>query len=287
MSVITIEIVGSQSTKMNVDAPTQDLLFIATGSDDMQTVLAQVETDLTQTITVDSFFFGTFTLVLQEYEVKHRGNGTWDGTAKYGRRIPRQTGDVVLTFDGTGGTAHISTSMATTSFSTPGTPPDKIPDYNNVIGVNNDQVAGVDITVPVCKITFEYYPAVADMTQDYIDYLINTAGSTNDDEWMGCDAHTVLFLGASGQPRGLDDWALLLHFVYSPNVEDLTIGDISGIQKDGHEYIWIQYVDELDAFYGVKVPGFAYVETVYGDSDFSQFGIGTDLAGILAGSILP
>ena len=287
MSVEVIEDVASRATHISVEGPTQELKFTTSGSDDEPTTRAAVEAALSPTIVITSAFFGTLTLIIQEYDVTPQGNGIWLGTAKYGRRIPRQTGDIVLTFDGTGGTAHITTSDFTTGFASPTLAAGvTIPDFG-AIGYDGQNVAGVDVTVPIVKLTFEYYPPVALVTQDYIFTLNTLAGTVNDDTWMNCDPSSVLFLGASGQPRGLDDWAFLFHFIFSPNETALFNGDITNIQKDGHEYVWFWYKDDLASFYKIKRPVFAFVETVYKQADFTRLGLGTDLTGILAGSILP
>src|SRR4029077_1410940 len=101
----TVEIVGSRKTDVSVDDPRMEVLFMAMGTDNDLLIRAQVEAALSPVITIYSAFFGARNMIIQSYSVEHRGNGVWDGVAHYGRQKPRKTGDVVFTFDSTGGKA--------------------------------------------------------------------------------------------------------------------------------------------------------------------------------------
>ena len=82
----------------------------------------------------------------------------------------------------------------------------------------------------------------------------------------------VLYAGAK---RGSGDWEITFRFAASPNVTHLTIGDITGVDKKGWEYLWVRYADSVDdtAKALVKKPIAAYVERVYEYGDFSLLGI--------------
>lgn len=298
MPVTVIEIVGSRSTEVSVDAPSQELLFKATGSDNEPEVRQAVEAELPGVINITSAFFGTIPIVIQSYKVDHLGSGTWDGRATYGRIKPRlistqnshdsgssggtgggggndtqPNGSLILSFDGTGGTQHIQTSKETVAkYSYDNTI--QPPSFKQAIGVGSDQVEGVDITVPVCKFKYTYNPHSSLMTGQYILSLIGMAGSTNHATWKGFAAGEVLYLGATGQERGSQDWEVSLHFLASPNQVNLSIGDIHGIAKKGHDYLWIKYRATTDQHHHVQRPAFAYVERVYEPRDFRILGIG-------------
>ena len=85
----------------------------------------------------------------------------------------------------------------------------------------------------------------------------------------------MLFLGASGTKRGQDDWELTFRFAASPNVANLQLGNITGIQKEGWQYLWVRYADDEDttAKTLIKRPVSAYVEQVYPYGDFSLLGL--------------
>ncbi len=277
MAIIAVEIVGSRDTTISIDAPMKELSFKACGSFDDEAIRAYVETQLPPSLQVTSQLFGTITIVIQSYNIKQESEGgsNWIGTAKYGRRQPRKTGDLYLTFDGTGATQHIATSLETVSKYKSEDLPEttEIPDYEMAIGVDGETVHGVDITTQICKFTLQYYPATELMTPEYIIGLITLAGKTNDEPWRDFEKGEVLFLGATGQPRSLDDWEIQMHFIASPTKEDLRVGNILGIQKRGHDYLWISFEKQVDAKKLIKVPHFAYVEQVYYEGSFSDLGL--------------
>jgi hypothetical protein len=86
----------------------------------------------------------------------------------------------------------------------------------------------------------------------------------------------VLFLGASGSKRGLDDWEITFRFAASPNVAGLNLGSIAGIAKEGWQYLWVRFIDDEDptAKALIKRPVAAYVEQVYPYGNFANLGIG-------------
>ncbi|MCK4601318.1 MAG: hypothetical protein KAU28_02550, partial [Phycisphaerae bacterium] len=66
-------------------------------------------------------------------------------------------------------------------------------------------------------------------------------------------------------------------FAASPNKTNLTVGEITGIDKKGWEYMWVRYADAEDAAAKaiVKKPVAVYVEKVYEEGNFAVLGIGT------------
>ena len=82
-------------------------------------------------------------------------------------------------------------------------------------------------------------------------------------------------VGAAGTKRGGGDWEITYRFAASPNVTGLTIGDITGINKKGWEYLWVRYADGVDAAAKalVKKPVAVYIEKVYAEGDFNLLAI--------------
>ena len=64
-------------------------------------------------------------------------------------------------------------------------------------------------------------------------------------------------------------------FEVSRNVSNYEIGGISGITKDGHDYIWFNFKQQQDSSSKLKVsvPRAAYVAEVYEEADFSSMKI--------------
>jgi hypothetical protein len=90
----------------------------------------------------------------------------------------------------------------------------------------------------------------------------------------------VLFMGASGARRGTDPddrYEITYKFAASPNQDGMSVGGISGIQKRGWDYLWVQYGDDVDptAKVLIKKPIAVYVEQVYPFASFAGLGIGS------------
>lgn len=199
-------------------------------------------------------------------------NGLWRVRVRYGP-YP-QVGESTFSFDTSGGTQHITQSIETVGRYAL---PDKTPsDFKGAIGVTNDGVEGVDIAMPVYNWSETHYFPDSFVTLEYRGILKKLTARTNDKDWGGMEKGEVLFLGACGSKRGLEDWAITFKFAASSNQTDLTIGDITGIEKKGWEYLWVRYVDDTDigSASWVKTPKEVYVERVYKEGDFILLGIG-------------
>jgi len=276
MAITITEKPDSRTSTTGVDR-TVELLYIVRGTADDLAAKAALEAGVPAT------YDG---LKLKNCEVKaafvdetNPDACIWHGTANYSRaesqRTAPETGDSTFSFDTGGGTQHITQSIMTMGSYAPDG--ETAPDFKGAIGVHNDKVDGVDITLPVYNWAETHYLADAVVTGAYKGTLFSLTGRVNDDTFKGLDAGECLFLGASGSKRGDEDWEIAFRFAASPNKTNLTIGDITGINKKGWEYLWVRYADEVDgsAKALVKRPLAAYVEKVYEYGDLSQLGIGT------------
>jgi hypothetical protein len=54
----------------------------------------------------------------------------------------------------------------------------------------------------------------------------------------------------------------------------VTIGSITGIEKRGHDYLWVRYEDSVSSNALIKLPKAVYVDRVYRDGNFANLGIG-------------
>ncbi|PQO39339.1 hypothetical protein C5Y96_05655 [Blastopirellula marina] len=185
----------------------------------------------------------------------------------------QQPGDPTeFSFDTSGGQTHITTSLGTTRY---GTNP---PDCKGAIGVTEpDKVEGVDIIVPQFRFSVKTTVAAAAVTLAFVKTLSERTGTVNDAPFKGWAAGEVLFLGVSGQQRGGGDWDLSFSFAMEKNKTGLQIGDITGIDKKGHQYLWVRFAAQKDAanYALVRRPTAVYVEDVYESTDFGDLGIGT------------
>jgi len=207
------------------------------------------------------------------------GYGRYLATVRYGLLPPpKEAGEASFSFDTTGGQQKITQSLQTIGAYAPAGK--TAPDFKGAIGVTHEAVEGVEITVPVFGFTLTLYLAAASVTSAYLEDIKSLTGKVNNAIWnvyvdgvtITAQAGECLFLGASGSKRGADDWEISFKFALSRNVSGLSVGDISGINKKGWEYLWVRYDDADDAAASalVKRPMAAYVEKVYELGDFTK-----------------
>lgn len=238
----------------------------------------------------------------ESYSVEYQGDTAWKVTINYekvGADDSTQTAPLkrARAFDTSGGSQHITNARQTKNSA--GTVTD---DGERVYGpagendgttakgaiaVDDRGVNGVDIIVPALQWSESYDVPSSYVTSAYIRNLAKITGSTNDAAFRGFAAGEVLFTGASGShewddQRGNGPWSLSFKFVASPNagsgatVPALKVGDIDGIVKGGHEYLWVKYsvVEDAAKNQMTRQPLAVYVNTVYPSTDFSLLGIG-------------
>jgi hypothetical protein len=221
----------------------------------------------------------------EQYSVEYLGDDAWQVQITYEKKgaEPQQPDPMKRTrsFDTTGGTMHITQAESESKF------PANAPAQFNAIGVDDNGVNGVDIVVPQLQWQETYDVPAAYVSNTYIRGLATLTGTTNNSTFRGLEAGEVLFMGCSGSQewdsqKGNGPWSLTYRFVASPNagsggtVPAITIGSITGINKKGHEYLWVRYESEVDSSSLIKKPKAAYVNRVYRESNFALLGIGTN-----------
>jgi len=215
-------------------------------------------------------------LMAESYSVSFLGDNAWQLTINYSKEGAEDGSEPLKrarSFDTTGGTQHMTQAYAETRFGT------SAPDQKKAIGVDSNGVNGVDVVVPQLQWQESYDVPNAYVTDDYIRGVSGVTGTTNNASFRGFDAGEVLFVGCSGSQewddqKGRGPWSLSFRFVASKNVTGETIGDISGVSKKGHEYLWVRYEDAVDLNVLLKKPKAVYVNKVYRESAFSALGIG-------------
>jgi hypothetical protein len=214
----------------------------------------------------------------QSIDADNEAGCLWEGRVAYAPleyQNPPQAGDSTFSFDTGGGAQQITQSIATVNkYAASGA----APDFKGAIGVTADHVEGVQITVPVYNFLETHYITPADVDDAYKGAIFNLTGKVNNAPFRGLAAGECLFLGASGSRRGRgadDPWEIIYRFAGSSNRTNLTLGDISGINKKGWEYVWVRYQDAVDyvSNHLVKQPLAVYVEKVYEEGDFSTLRI--------------
>jgi len=212
----------------------------------------------------------------EQYSVAYLGDDAWQVTIQY-EKEGAEDGDEPLkrsrSFDTTGGTQHLTQAYSQTSY------PPTAPDYQMAIAVDSNGVNGVDVVIPQLQWQENYDVPDKYITSDYIRGVAGCTGTTNNAVFRGFQAGEVLFMGCTGShewddQKGNGPWSLSYRFVASKNLTNETIGNITGVNKRGHEYLWVLYKPVVVATELVQVPEFVYVNGVYGESNFASLGIG-------------
>lgn len=199
---------------------------------------------------------------------------SWRGTVSYApREYETDENEESFQFDTSGGTQHITQSIATTAY------PETAPDQGGAIGVTKDGVEGVDITVSAFKFSQTKY--FSNVSAAYMNTLRNLTGKTNNATFKGFAAGEVKFDGVTGGHRGnaanAEKWELTFNFEVQPSRFDFAVGTIEHINKVGWDYMDIRYEDVVDeaAQTLVKKPVAVYIHQVYERDNFANLGIGT------------
>lgn len=211
-----------------------------------------------------------------DFEEDANGSGVFRFVVRYSS-TPPDDGKLRWAWDTTGGTVNLKTSKATTRYAVAGR---TAPDHRGAIGVKRDEVEGVDIVIPALKLTATYRHSQAgsvvnDLTFDaYLKMLARYTGSTNNATWLTYAAGEMLFLGSTGEYVAGKDTEIQYHFAVSENATGLSIGTIAGVAKKGHEYLWVSFEPSETGSGLARLPTFCYVERVYSEKPFVDFGIG-------------
>jgi len=214
----------------------------------------------------------------ESYSIAFLGDNAWQVTINYEKTgAEPSTPDPLKrsrSFDTTGGTKHMTQADSERRYGT------NAPDQQKAIGVDANGVNGVDVITPALQWQETYDVPHAYVTSAWIRAVAGITGTTNSAVFRGFEAGEVLFVGCSGShewddQKGSGPWSLSFKFVASKNVTNETIGSITGIEKKGHEYLWVRYEDTVGGNTLLKTPKAVYVNRVYKESNFAGLGIGS------------
>lgn len=251
------------------DKPKAEIAYVVLGATSEADVRAAAITQIPsnysglprRSITLDERVNATTWKVVATFEVAESSGGS--------DPAPGST----LTFDTGGGTQHVTQSLQTIGRYGPSASTA----LGGAIGYDGQNVAGVDITVPVYQFSETHQILESAILGGYQGVLFNLTGTVNNAFFRGMQPGECLFLGASGSKRGAEGWEITFKFAGQPNRSGLQVGSIGPIQKKGWEYLWVQYGDDVDpaAQVLIKKPIAVYVEQVYSSANFGALGIGS------------
>jgi|TARA_R110000868_G_scaffold410438_1_gene698466 hypothetical protein len=151
-------------------------------------------------------------------------------------------------------------------------------DYKGAIGADSEgNLTGCDIPAPKLSWSETVYRPLAYVSHGYVNTLGEIVGHWNLYTFRTKAPGSVLCAGVQGSANWEKKrWELTFNFEHSPNVEGITIGEITGIAKRGYDYLDVHYeqANDDDAKKLVPRPIQVDVLQVIDGRDFSGLGIG-------------
>lgn len=254
------------SREVGYQPPSITLTYTASGEPDQDTVFNNCLSALPPTM-----FTNMGQLYLQDIRLKPRGWALFDVEAPYapGKKM---VGSYTFSFDTTGGTTkrYCSLTHLGTYY-----PSGSTGDSNPHKGMINTSIGkdpeGVDVVTPALKFTVTFRAAQGIVTMDYARALAGATGCTNTDTFGPFQAGEVLFLGATGSDGSESESEVAYQFSASQNAADLTVSNISGIDKPGQAYAWVESQKSEDSTgAGCVTPMRVHVEQVFPTISFSD-----------------
>ncbi len=235
-------------------------------------------------------------LLAQSYDVEYLGDNSWRVTVHYERQGADDDSQQSplkrsRSFDTGGGSRHVTQALkglGTTSGLMKWTSAGSAAVSNNeyAIGWDGEQVHGVDVIEPALTWSESYDVPSSYVTSAYIKSLAAITGSVNKAAFRSFDAGEVLLVGTAGSQQwdnvaGDGPWSLQFRFEARPNagngktLPSVEVGSITGIEKRGHDYLWVRYGKTVESGKILPAAEEVFVGKVYRDGDFSLLGIGT------------
>lgn len=208
-------------------------------------------------------------------------NGIWVGRATWaapgGNEFEQPAGSFQLSFDITGQSTRVTHARAHINRYSRASTDDVTPDYKGAINVQeDDSVEGTDILVPYFSYTLTKTFSNATIAGGWVLNTARIVGSVNLATFHGFAAGELLLYRVSGQQRADGNWDVTFGFAVSFNETSLSVGDeITGIVKDGWDYLWVYYGKRDDTVTNQthKRPVGAYVERLYRRTAYATLAI--------------
>lgn len=215
------------------------------------------------------------------YVDESAGDGDYEVTCRYlpVEKQRQASGEIQVRISTVSASKHITQAYA--HIASYGTNP---PNHKGAIGVTKDGPQGTDVQDPLIAMTvLRRYPVASLPATSTLTAL---RGKVNEDQVTITDTRKdrtwtvpVGELLCEGFEEGLlaSDGLVdvTYNFLASPNLTDLTVGDLTGIAKKGHEHLWIEYAEKRDGTGNrIAVPQFAHVDQIYPTTNMNGLGLG-------------
>lgn len=275
---VSVREVGSREGSDTPAGSAASITWLVTGSADPLTGrTALMNLGLSPLITngpISNLYDG---LTLKTLSRERNGPDSWLFTADYHEKEP-DPGNYTISIDTSGGQVQQTYAYSESKYVATG---ETAPDMNNAIDVQDKKPQGVQRIIPALKLTVNAKIKTANITTvggvvHYARVIAELTGTVNNGPMLGqFAAGELLFTGASGDIVA-EDPSLQFTFLASKNASSLTIGNITGITKAGHDYIWFSFKKDKDTASGLPQtkPRAAYVNRIYKQANHGLLYIG-------------
>ncbi len=209
---------------------TADLTYFITGTSSWSAARAALLAEVSDTF--DS-------TILKKIRLVQIGLELFEASLNYSDAITSQPR---WSFDTTGNTARVTHGFSEFRFGPGGADDANIPSMDGALQVIDGKVEGTEIVIPGLK--FQITRAVPKwfMNDAYVDVIESLTGSVNQASYANRAAQSLLFLGATGSQSSKGNPEVTYYFVAGKHAT-LQIGQISGITKKAHQFLWVDWAD--------------------------------------------
>lgn len=238
------------SRRNGKNPPSLETTYVATGEADSAIVKAYASQAVPQIVaTAEGMLF------LDDIQAMEQGHKVYHVAARWVTREEQQNrppvGQFSFRFSTTGGTFHITSAREHIASYAPSG--QDAPEHHGAINVTTSgaehTVEGADIVVPALKLTISFSHPLGVVNLIHARTLARLTGSVNSATFLGFAAGEVIFLGAEGGDGTNSEATIDYHFACEENLEGLTFqnGTITGVSKQGHDLLWVEYRSDKDA----------------------------------------
>lgn len=210
------------------------------------------------------------------------GGGIWEVSAKFGNPKAENIEAVLsgpqYSYDGGTTTEILVRAIKETRYSR--SSGSAAIDMKKNINWTNQGIEGVSIPFPHSSFTLTKMHAANTFTVNVLRDLRKFQMHVNSDTWKGWAPGEILFESFTVNRREDGKEQSVAKFVFSPNYADVNLADADSekpfpefpaIPKKGHEYLWVDWIEESDSSSGKKYkkPLGVYVNKVYKTASFT------------------
>lgn len=218
--------------------------------------------------------------VRKKLDVTGVGNRYFDCTATYNTLVPKQgqgengggggqqplPGSV--SWDTTGTTERVYQAFSEEGFAVSEA---NAPSFECAINVNGTSVEGLDVVRPAMRYSETWVlPSSLALSESFVAAVHRLTGTVNANTFRPFEPGEALFMGGRCQIQGDQPFAqVTFDFEARPNEDWYSDGIGFTIPKEGWEYIWVRYTDDVDSNSLVRRPRYIYKNVVYKKADWS------------------